>query len=91
MKNNSIDSLIALNIFPYPIPFKQGYGTKDQLVLYPSLEVLKLRAQISNVAELKTLYKGIILIDQNEDNVLKYNNTCMFLDYLESIDWFRLN
>ena len=59
--------------------------------MYPSLEILKLRAQISNVAELKTLYKGIILIDQNEDNVLKYNNTCMFLDYLESIDWFRLN
>lgn len=91
LKNNSIDSLIALNIFPYPIPFKQGYGTKDQLVLYPSLKILKLRAQISNVAELKTLYKGIILIDQNDDNVLKYNNTCMFLDYLESIGWFRLN
>lgn len=91
LENNSIDSLIALNIFPYHIPFKQGYGTKDQLVLYPSFAILKYRTCINNVAELKALYKSIILINQEADNILKYDNICMLLDYLESNEWFRMD
>lgn len=91
LENNSIDSLISLNIFSYPIPFKLGYKTKDQLVLYPSFAILKYRTRINNVAELKALYNSIILINQDAANILKYDNVCKLLNYLESKDWFKMD
>lgn len=89
LENNSVDSLVALNIFPYNIPFKPNYNTKEHLVLYPSFEIFNDVSKIKTVTEVKDLYKKIILRDTIPENILKYNNTCNFLDYLEGIGWFE--
>lgn len=90
LENNSVDLLSELNIISYSsIPFKHGYNTMEHLVLYPDLKCLGYRISIKTVTELKSLYEKIMLIGKEPANLLKYHNTCVFLDYLESIGWFE--
>ena len=88
LENNSVDSLLQLNIIQYmDIPFKSEIKpTKDKLVLLPQREFWY-DAKLKKTIYFDFLEKYVELMKGSKSNEIKLNNTKVFYEFLYKAYW----
>lgn len=88
LENNSVESLIQLNIIPYPdIPFKDKIEpTKDSLVLLPYRDTWY-DVSLKKSVQFDFIKKYVELMSVSENNNVKLKNTKNFYEFLYKSYW----
>lgn len=88
LENNSVESLIQLNIIPYPdIPFKDKIEpTKDSLVLLPYRDTWY-DCSLKKSVQFDFIKKYVELMSVSEKNKEKLKNTKNFYEFLHKSYW----